>query len=1114
MLSLFNIWTIARFEIKTLLRSWFFRIFCAVVLIGLAFLNVILFTAANKETPWSFRAIPASISYFNLLILNIAQAVMAVFLAADFLKRDKADTTEVIYMRSMTNGDYVLGKVTGLLIVFGGLNALVLLISAVIQIAFSDVPFALAPHLSYFVMISLPTLIFIFGLALITMTVLRHQAVTFILLLGLLAVSLVVLREKYAASFDALSFFLPLAFSDFVGFSQPSLIWLQRAAFFFLGTGFIFVSILLFRRLPQSRAMQVAAAVIAVLSFILSPLCLTLYYRQAAAGPKQREEARRLNEQYAGEPIVTVKAYDLDLAHKGEQIEVQAELQIANQTAGSIGKMIFNLNPGLKINRVRYQNQDVPFQRRLHLLLVEPTRPLSPGEEGTLEISYSGAVDEAITFLQTPESERAELNSMMVYKMDKRTAFITPSYVLLTPECGWYPQSGVTEGKSLLVRRRKNFSQFSLRVQTAPQLTVISQGRGEKSGNVTVFRPQMPMPQISLVIGPYHERSVTVDSVTFHLYTHPRHEFFLPFVSQISDTLPAMIRDLKNGYEKRLGIDYPYRDFSIVEAPVHFTSYTSPLRGTDEFIQPMIVMLPENAFSIMSADFRANMFRMTNRFMDRNQTLSEKEQQYMMIQRFFENTFLYPFTGRFFGPVSVSRLYSVFSNFYSFVNYMAEDDFPLLDAATETFMRNKVEVAGGGFMRFRSGLTDEEKANLALRDQSLEQILQQPKDVTLAQNAFKTKSMALFYRLQAEIGKEKLDAFLRSGLIEHRLRAWPNREWEAGLQAFGVDFSRLYQEWLQQNKTPGYTFHDVQNYSLVQGDRTRYQVKFTAANPTQVDGVILVDFQVRGMGGPGGFGGFGGFGFMPFGQSTTDYQTFVKIAAGQAKQLAFITDEEPRAMTISTSVSRNLPMQIVYRFDRFEENQKAAPEVGEKILPQIPSGTSDTEWIVDNEDSGFHILTPRKTIPLQKLFRIRTEEEEEYQPMRPWQIPDYWTKTINSDFYGEMVLSAHFVKAGDGSQKVEWVADLPEAGNYTVYAHVAPIRMRGPMGRGQDFVQDHHFIVRHDDGAEQVQIDAQSAQGWTSLGSYYFSAGPAKVELTNQSKGRIVIADAVKWAKR
>ena len=45
-----------------------------------------------------------------------------------------------------------------------------------------------------------------------------------------------------------------------------------------------------------------------------------------------------------------------------------------------------------------------------------------------------------------------------------------------------------------------------------------------------------------------------------------------------------------------------------------------------------------------------------------------------------------------------------------------------------------------------------------------------------------------------------------------------------------------------------------------------------------------------------------------------------------------------------------------------------------------------------------------------------------------------------------------------------------------------------------------------------VTIDFEEAsEGWNELGEYYFSQGLAKVELSDQSKGLLVLADAIKW---
>ena len=124
MTSFFYIRSIAKFEATTLIRSWFFRIFATASILVLFFFNLVLGTEIERE--WDFLAIAAGRPYASIFMLNIAQAIIAVFLASEFLQRDKKlDTTDVIYIRSMTNGEYVLGKTLGNLIVFLAMNIII-----------------------------------------------------------------------------------------------------------------------------------------------------------------------------------------------------------------------------------------------------------------------------------------------------------------------------------------------------------------------------------------------------------------------------------------------------------------------------------------------------------------------------------------------------------------------------------------------------------------------------------------------------------------------------------------------------------------------------------------------------------------------------------------------------------------------------------------------------------------------------------------------------------------------------------------------------------------------------------------------------------------------------
>ena len=170
-----NIQSVAKYESKLLIRSWFFRVFTVLAVTIITFFNFQLFVSEDSGGFWIATAIPSNIPYLILLLLNTGQAVIAIFLASDFLKRDKKlDTSEVFYVRPLSNAEYVIGKIWGNLRVFLLLNLIIMAITAAFNLTLGEVDWM--AYLLYFLLISVPTLIFIIGLAIFLMLVLKNRS--------------------------------------------------------------------------------------------------------------------------------------------------------------------------------------------------------------------------------------------------------------------------------------------------------------------------------------------------------------------------------------------------------------------------------------------------------------------------------------------------------------------------------------------------------------------------------------------------------------------------------------------------------------------------------------------------------------------------------------------------------------------------------------------------------------------------------------------------------------------------------------------------------------------------------------------------------------------------
>ncbi len=1139
MLSFFKIGTIALYEIKTLLRSWFFRIFSLLAIGIIILLNIFMFVS-NRTASWSLRAVPSSIPYMNLLLLNVVQAIIGIFLASDFLKYDrKLDSTEVIYMRSMTNADYVFGKTFGIFIVLMLLNILILCVSFVFNFFFTDVPVIYFSYLYYPLFISIPTLIFVFGLSFFSMSLMSSQALTFIILLGYITSTIFFLGNKFHYLFDYMAYNVPMMYSDFVGFGNIDTILIHRGIYLLLGFGFIFATVLLLKRLPQSKLMNRVSIIMVILctggAFMLGHLYLSRIYQ----GRELRSQMAAFNNRYAKEPRISISDCSLDLTHQGEEIEVSADIVVHNTTDSIIDTYIFSLNPGLEIQNISSGGKQLDFNRNQHILTVKPSNKLNPGVTDSLSIHYRGVINEEACYIDMDETEREKSYTMFLYKIDKRYAFITPEYVLLTPENLWYPIAGIPFGSVYPEALEKDFVTFELRVKTQGDLTAISQGNVEQTGRGEFFfQPDVPMPQISLAIGDYEKRTMTADDMEYNLFIKKGHDYFSEYFTEIGEKLPELVSELKQDFERKMKLTYPYKRFTLIETPVQFFCYERFWTVSVETVQPEQVLLPEKGIFLFNSDFKRMKYWQGHDRGRGNITRTPEEIESDQVRRFVQSTFTGEFSSRRFASfrrsitsssgISVRRIliggfspsfvpsYEIFPNYYSYVYNFNSEKHPIFNLSLEHFLLSNLENGFPGRMRFILGLSNEEIANNALAKQNLSELLVNPEYKDIMYDILKIKVDYLFSLIKAELGENEFDQFLHDYLENNRFKNLDVIDFLDALWIeFGFELEYYFDEWYNGKVLPAYIFSDLKCTEVLDNETTRYQVLFKVYNAEPADGVISLSI-ISGGGGMGrGGGGMGRGGGPP--EPELEYYTIVK--GNQTKEIGLLLDEQPLVISFNTFISQNIPSAFDQRPENPELDENAEIFEGERILDYPLTISEPGEIIVDNEDENFEILTHQEASFIKKYInKNRINDEEEYTGMNFWHPPNRWRATVMPEFHGKFKHSAYYIKTGGGDQKVQWKAEIPDSGQYDIYYNCIEAPNFG-RGHGRDRrdggIRDFHFTIYHDDGIEEMILDLnESDTGWTYLGTYYLSQGFANIELNNKSKGTVVYADAVKWIKK
>ena len=1130
MTSVMILLKIAAYEAKILLRSWGFRIFA---LLGLVILGLLTagIAAPSFAFPYYFRSLSGSIPLFSFKLFNIFQGIIVVFMATEFFKRDRrTDSTQVIFSRSFSNTSYILGKFVGVIGLFVLMNILLGVITFLIHLFLSETPLNIQAYLLYFLMLTLPTLVFLIGLSFVFAVVIRGQAAVILLGLAISSVSLVILGNKAYYIPDIFGFHTPMLYSDFIGLGNGAQLFALRLPLLLLGLGLVFGTVLLAKRLRQSPMVTALSGALSIL-LILSAFGLVFsHVRSNRDIDSLRRDLLAESQKYADVPALSMESCSLDVEFSGDVLSASAEVLLKNNQDKPVQSLLLTLNPGFQVSRVTAGDSTLNHSRERHLLLIQPSDPLPPGAGITIRIEYAGTPMEAYCYLDIDGKNLRQSSKLGIYRVPKKYIFLSDKFVHLTPESGWYPRPGIPLSHRFPGAVAKDFSRYTLRVRLPEGRTAVSQGLPQidqsNDGKTYTFRPTTPLPQISLTVGPFKEKALKVNDVEYKLFTLPGHDYYAPYLDAIAEDLPETITKLKDEFEVTLGLDYPYEQLALVEVPIHFFSHKRLWSAADETVQPQMAFLPEMGTLCLGADFASqNRMAQRKRGFGKGRGMDITPAQ---IQNYFFTRFV---RGNFLGTDSemrgdrntalssvtesdVNAEYNLMPNYFAFTSTLASDRWPILHSAMESWLQDRILAPSFRFKR-NTGLTDQERTNRLLDGHSMTELLadeslddDQLYDVILAKGKY------LMTVIESRIQEDKFDEKLLSFIKQKKFSTITEEEFLQFLFAYKeFDLEPVMAAWYEETQVPAFTVGSVGLYTVRDGEQQRNHVSLPITNISETEGIVKISMMT--MQSRGGMRG-GGKGW--------EIEDTILVPPKTTKEIGILLDTQPLVLQMDTTISRNIPSTIdLPLWERRSEEAETFFE-GERNTP-YEEDRFDTpgEYIVDNEDPGFAVAggeDNRLRSAIRRLFDSSSVETEylDYNPTNP---PGRWTPVILQNFYGTILHTGHMIKVGEGSNRVSWTVDLPESGSYDIYFYNEIMGRRGGRGqrrgnRGKQMPaqEEKHFIVHHEDGTEEIAFDIQeSSQGWVLLGTFRLAAGSNTIEQMDKGKGAFLTADAVKWVK-
>jgi hypothetical protein len=953
-----------------------------------------------------------------------------------------------------------------------------------------------------------------------------------------------------------MAFGLPVFKSGVIGFDNPELIINQRLMYGLLGISLACASVLLFNRPPQSKIHTGVSIALMIFTFAGSFICglnTVSLYKTALHDRKMVIEAAR---EFEHSETLSLTSASIDLLHAGETIQATATLSLTNNNNDSIDKYFFSLNPGLKINSIVRNNTELKYRTVNHITEVEAQKPLYHGQTDSITISYSGTINEAFCYPDYSGSINDNPYSIEFLNVNKRQAFLTERYVLLTPETHWYPVPGLNYYPSNPARIKVDFTSFHLRVNTSEGLRAVSQGLMKKEGDCFCYSPESPLTGLTLAIGNYCSDTLEVDSINYIIHYFEGNDYYKNDLSGLKDTMSYLVSGIMRELEATFSTTYPFKTLSFLEVPVQFYSYPRMSTQTRAELQPSMVLLPEKLVTMRNAGFRKQMIRQKKRMARNNQIITDKDLQGRLFNDFIRNSFISGENFRYIDGVAINEpvRYRLSPSFYFFRNNFYSFKYPVINAVFESHLQKVTPPSQTtGYYGSTPGLSDYDKANLVLSNYSLNEILSKNPSSDTIRKILTLKGDYLFNLLRAKAGIDEFNTWFKKYIDNNQFRSVSADQFNKDIKNnFGFEFYPFLDEWFNAKEQAAFNITSLQVSQIIIDNRQRYQVTFTASNPEPVAGLFTVSFRTGPVGGRSGLRGGapllmaaeGGSNNSNDGGSNipdaSNISKIVVLGPGEARKVGLTLDAEPRVMMVNTLVSKNIPGLIVWNINNINNSPAGTkPFEGEILLESIPDYSNPLEIIVDNEDPGFIVNEKTDNSPLKRILGISNENSFSYQQINQWYAPEHWQPVVQPDYYGNtsfplyihdqvITLRKHHGMLSSENRVLQYIFFMSEK---AIEQDIRRDRTGGPAGESQErptrpvstggdvspadqSVKDIHLKIYHNEGIEELTFDYQNARGgWNNLGRYYLSSDTARVVITNMSEGKYVIADAVRWVK-
>lgn len=1142
------IWTVARDELRLTRRTFRYWAFAGGAwLLGLAaylyysglhgFFSAFSGSVALIGPHYLFGVV--GFYYLAIFLFGVA------FLGFDIRARDQREgIVEVLDARPLSNLELVIGRWLGLLLAawipiltltlfIEGLGALLLALGSPMGDTLE--PLSL---LTFAVFMSIPAIAFSFALVFVITLLVRHRFVAAV-------VSLAALYGLFAMLMLATP--TTAALIDFIGITQvgtssdimPTMArdiwgWVQRGGVLTVALALLGIAAAIHPRLDDGRRAMRFAASAGVLALGLALIGATGAVRQRQIDRVDHWSAtHKAHADEVAPDIITIRGtVTID---PGDALDATLTIELRAPAGATLEHALFTLNPGLTVlDATAADGSAITLTHSDGLLDLTLPRPLAGAESMTVTLSYRGAPDTAFGYLDNAISvERGNVTNGTIALLGVERGIFDRRFVALMPGIGWLPLPGADIARDDTNKRRRDFFLVDLEVDLPAEWLPAGPGRrqnltGAATGRARYrFGPQVPIPEVALVAAKFQSYSTEIEGVTFELLAYPPHQRNYRVLGDQIDRIRAWGADsLRRARDE--GLAYPFDALTLVEVPFNLRSYRGGWRLDTAFGPPAMVLLRESGLPTARIDVlyaRAAAPPGAN-VVNLDADASSTPEAPFVLRRFFSNDF----TG---GNALVAASQSFFAHQTGAtgpealaLNFALEQLATL--ALTDTRSYFSAHLFDSGFNARATQLVqqynDRRPRSLTLADVVLNSFISRPdvwesvlsaslvsldpgKNPRQAIDILSLKAGAMAQLLYDQLGPAGTTKLLGNLVQAHRGESFTLADFTAALAAAGLaDPGALLADWLNSTQLPGFVAEAGEFYRIADDalGNPQYQLKVRVRNDEPAPGTIRISWieSLR------------NDDVINANQMRRVPGDLIRLPGHAAIEFTTVLTRKPVSVWVEPSLSLNRGAFIAYadyeRAEVYAEARRDDPP--QRGIREIPWQPNETGIVVDDLDPGFSVTRADAATGLRLGRETTTGDLDQGLPRVPERgAPNQWSRAETASAWGKYRHTMVYLRPGDGATSAAFTATLPQPGRWRLELHLPNLVFNNGIttwGRWS-------LSIRNADTTQTVEFDnAGGTAGWNELGEYELPAGEVTVTLSDQSEGRLVVADAIRWSPR